>query len=153
MVLSLSLVTVIIPRTVNGESVSDTVTIAGGDTYEYVFNANSGDLDWEVLVYGDYFSGEYEHTGIYMEIYDNDEEENVYGLIDVEDNSDTVYLDSSGEYVFSLENENDFAVEVFYSLEYEELALPACCGGAMVASVLLVGAAMFLVVVLRKKRL
>ena len=151
-VFSISLLVIFSTGSVNGASFSDTVTIAGYDTYEHTFDATAGDLEWEVIVYGDHFSGEYEHTGITMEIFDETEGGNVYTLIDVEDNSDTVYLESTGEYTFSLENENDFAVDVYFSLEYPELSLPACCGGAMVASVLLVGAALFLVVVLRKKR-
>jgi len=126
---------------VSGETKSDTVTIAGGDTFRTTFNADSGELQWGVTVYGDYFSGEYESTNVYMEIYDNTEDEMVYGLLDVgtyeEYDTGTVDLDSSGEYEFSLENENDFSVEVYYHLEYEESPFSICCSGIIIGSILM----------------
>ena len=110
---------------------SDTVTVDANDTYSVSFNARSGDLDWEVIVYGEWFSGDYEHTNVDMEIYDESEDEMEYYLIDVEDDIGTQDLDSTGEFSLRIINNNDFEIEVYYHLEYKEATfLTACCCNA-----------------------
>jgi hypothetical protein len=136
----------------SASSDSGTVSVDAGETHIISFDANSGDMDWEVKVYGDYFSGEYEHTGVDMEIRYADDDELVYMLIDVEDDTGTQYLDYSGEYEFLLTNNNDFSVEVYYNFVYEDYVFTACCcGGAIFAPLVLLGVPIIVLTVVKKK--
>jgi hypothetical protein len=137
----------------SASSQNGTVTVEGGDTYTESFDAGSGDLDWEVKVYGDYFSGDYQHTGIDMEIRYADDDELVYMLIDIEDDTGTQYLDYNGGYEFILTNNNDFSVEIYYDLQFEEYVFTACCcGGAIFAPLILLGVPIIILTYVKKSR-
>jgi len=146
-----SLALIAISLSARAASESSIVSVGGGDTHTLSFNANSGDLDWEVRVYGDYFSGMYQHTGIDMEIRYAEDDELVYMLIDVEDDTGTQYLDYNGEYEFILTNNNDFSVDIYYSLDYENYIFTACCcSGAIFAPLVLLGVPIIVLTYVKK---